>query len=77
MFEVEEKGHEHRPHGTGFRWLDASLALSAFFINPTSPWLTIHKHAVGGWWPPAAIPTSTSRSARSDHQDSLGATSST
>jgi len=25
--------HNHRPHSTGFRWLDISLALSAFLIS--------------------------------------------
>ncbi len=39
---MEEKGHEHRPHGTGLRWLDVSLALSAFLISLASLWLTIH-----------------------------------
>lgn len=39
---MEEKGHEHHPHGTGLRWLDVSLALSAFTISIASLWLTIH-----------------------------------
>lgn len=34
--------HEHRPHGTGFRWLDMSLALSAFVVSLASLWLTVH-----------------------------------
>jgi hypothetical protein len=25
--------HGHRPHGTGTRWLDISLALSACFVS--------------------------------------------
>jgi hypothetical protein len=39
---VEEQAHEHRPHGTGFRWLDISLALSAFIVSLASLWLTVH-----------------------------------
>jgi hypothetical protein len=41
---VEEAAHAHghRPHGTGFRWLDISLALSAFLVSLGSLWLTIH-----------------------------------
>jgi hypothetical protein len=36
-------GHGHRPlHGTGFHWLDISLALSAFFVSLVSLWLAIH-----------------------------------
>lgn len=34
--------HAHPPHGTGFRWLDMSLALSAFVISLASLWLTVH-----------------------------------
>lgn len=34
--------HVHRPHGTGFRWLDISLALSAFVVSLASLWLTVH-----------------------------------
>jgi hypothetical protein len=41
---VEEGGHQHahRPHGTGFHWLDISLALSAFVVSLASLWLTVH-----------------------------------
>ncbi|MGP8034783.1 MAG: hypothetical protein ACLPQ6_11680 [Steroidobacteraceae bacterium] len=35
-------GHAHRPHATGFRWLDLSLALSAFVVSLVSIWLAIH-----------------------------------
>ena len=35
-------GHPHSPHGTGFRWLDMSLALSAFVVSLASLWLTVH-----------------------------------
>ena len=35
-------GHSHRPHGTGFHWLDISLALSAFVVSIASLWLTVH-----------------------------------
>lgn len=38
----EPHAHEHRPHGTGFRWLDISLALSAFVVSLGSLWLTVH-----------------------------------
>jgi len=34
--------HPHRPHGTGFHWLDISLALSAFVVSLASLWLTLH-----------------------------------
>jgi hypothetical protein len=34
--------HAHRPHGTGFHWLDISLALSAFFVSMVSLGLAIH-----------------------------------
>jgi hypothetical protein len=34
--------HAHKPHGTGFHWLDISLALSAFFVSLVSLWLAIH-----------------------------------
>ena len=34
--------HAHRPHASGFRWLDLSLALSAFFVSLSSLWLAIH-----------------------------------
>jgi hypothetical protein len=34
--------HAHRTHGTGFHWLDISLALSAFFVSLVSLWLAIH-----------------------------------
>ena len=41
---MEEGGHQHahRPHGTGFHWLDISLALSAFVVSLASLWLTVH-----------------------------------
>ena len=35
-------GHGHAPHRTGFRWLDISLALSAFLISLTSLAVAIH-----------------------------------
>jgi hypothetical protein len=34
--------HVHAPHRTGFRWLDISLALSAFFISLISLTVAIH-----------------------------------
>ena len=34
--------HAHPPHGTGVRWLDMSLALSAFVVSLSSLWLTVH-----------------------------------
>jgi hypothetical protein len=34
--------HGHAPHSTGFRWLDISLALSAFFISLISLAVAIH-----------------------------------
>jgi hypothetical protein len=34
--------HAHAPHRTGFRWLDISLALSAFFISLISLTVAIH-----------------------------------
>jgi hypothetical protein len=34
--------HGHAPHRTGFRWLDISLALSAFLISLTSLAVAIH-----------------------------------
>jgi hypothetical protein len=34
--------HAHAPHGTGFRWLDIGLALSAFIVSLSSLWLTVH-----------------------------------
>jgi hypothetical protein len=34
--------HGHAPHGTGFRWLDMGLALSAFIVSLSSLWLTVH-----------------------------------
>jgi hypothetical protein len=34
--------HGHAPHGTGFRWLDIGLALSAFIVSLSSLWLTVH-----------------------------------
>lgn len=40
--EESAHGHGHRPHGTGFRWLDISLALSAFIVSLGSLWLTLH-----------------------------------
>jgi hypothetical protein len=41
---VEAHGHEppHRPNGTGFLWLDITLALSAFCVSLTTLWLAIH-----------------------------------
>jgi hypothetical protein len=38
----ERHEHAHRPHSTGFRWLDISLALSAFFVSLVSLWFAIH-----------------------------------
>ena len=38
----EPHAHGHRPHVTGFRWLDISLALSAFVVSLASLWLTVH-----------------------------------
>jgi hypothetical protein len=35
-------GNAHRPHRTGFHWLDISLALSAFFVSLVSLFLAIH-----------------------------------
>jgi len=40
--EESAHGHAHRPHGTGFHWLDISLALSAFFVSLVSIGLAIH-----------------------------------
>lgn len=34
--------HAHAPHRTGVRWLDMSLALSAFVVSLASLWLTVH-----------------------------------
>lgn len=34
--------HGHPSHGTGFRWLDIALALSAFIVSLSSLWLTVH-----------------------------------
>ena len=34
--------HAHPPHGSGVRWLDMSLALSAFVVSLASLWLTVH-----------------------------------
>jgi len=34
--------HAHASHGTGFRWLDISLALSAFLISLVSLFLGLH-----------------------------------
>jgi hypothetical protein len=41
---METHGHEpaHAPHTTGFRWLDISLALSAFCVSLTTLWFAIH-----------------------------------
>jgi hypothetical protein len=40
---VEEGGHHHHaPHATGTRWLDISLALSAFFVSLVSLGLALH-----------------------------------
>ena len=38
----ERHDHGHRAHSTGFRWLDISLALSAFFVSLVSLWFAIH-----------------------------------
>jgi len=38
----EAHAHAHRAHGTGVRWLDMSLALSAFVVGLASLWLTLH-----------------------------------
>ena len=38
----EAHAHAHRAHGTGARWLDMSLALSAFVVSLASLWLTLH-----------------------------------
>jgi hypothetical protein len=38
----EHHEHAHRPHSTGFRWLDISLALSAFCVSLSTLWLTMH-----------------------------------
>ena len=40
--EESSHAHAHGPHGTGFRWLDISLALSAFVVSLASLWLTVH-----------------------------------
>ena len=40
---MEEGGHHHHaPHATGTRWLDISLALSAFFVSLVSLGLALH-----------------------------------
>lgn len=43
--EESAHGHAHRPHGTGFHWLDISLALSAFFVSLVSLGLAMHNGA--------------------------------
>lgn len=40
--EEPDHGHAHAHHRTGFRWLDISLAVSAFFVSLTTLWLTMH-----------------------------------
>jgi hypothetical protein len=40
--EESSHAHAHRAHGTGFRWLDIGLALSAFVVSLASLWLTVH-----------------------------------
>ena len=40
--EESAHGHAHAAHGTGVRWLDMSLALSAFVVSLASLWLTVH-----------------------------------
>lgn len=40
--EESAHGHAHPAHGTGFRWLDISLATSAFVVSLASLWLTVH-----------------------------------
>lgn len=37
-----ETPHQHHGHGTGFRWLDISLALAAFVTSVVSLWLGLH-----------------------------------
>jgi hypothetical protein len=39
---VEDHTNGHARHSTGFRWLDISLALSAFFVSLVSIGLAIH-----------------------------------
>jgi len=39
---MEESAHHHAPHATGKRWLDISLALSAFFVSLVSLGLALH-----------------------------------
>ena len=39
---MEEGAHQHASHATGTRWLDVSLALSAFFVSLVSLGLAIH-----------------------------------
>ena len=40
--EEPDHGHAHPHHRTGFRWLDISLALSAFCVSLSTLWLTMH-----------------------------------
>jgi hypothetical protein len=40
--EEPDHGHAHTHHRTGFRWLDISLAVSAFCVSLTTLWLTMH-----------------------------------
>lgn len=37
-----ESHHHHHPHGTGFRWLDISLAVCATVVSLVSLWLGLH-----------------------------------
>ena len=37
-----ESHHHHHPHGTGFRWLDVSLAVAATIVSLVSLWLALH-----------------------------------
>lgn len=39
---VEHEAHQHHGHGTGNRWLDIALALSAFIVSLVSLYLGIH-----------------------------------
>lgn len=42
-----ESHHNHHPHGTGTRWLDITLALSATIVSLVSLWLGLHSaHAM-------------------------------
>jgi hypothetical protein len=37
-----ESHHHHHPHGTGVRWLDATLAVAAAIVSLVSLWLGLH-----------------------------------